>query len=533
MSSIALPALSIRPPAQPTDPLEQFSRLQAIRDMMLRQQLAPGQQQLQQEQIQSAAQENQLRQIQLQDQNGLHQAMIDSKGDPDALLKAIADPKYGISPNGQFGTIKMFNEYKQSQIALAEADRKNNIDSDSAIADRYNKISQMPSDQQASAINDLKADAGFLKGLTPRGQQEIGAFQYNGPDSVALMAHSHMTRQALDEQADKEASAAKNIAQTKEAEATTAKVQAETANLKEGGNQALADAHYRNIQMAMAQGKPIAPEDKAFVSAYEKQKTLVPQFNLNLQGKLLSPAAKDMAAENYFYTGQLPSGMRSPAMSAAIISRAAELHPNGTGDLAGNRAAYEANKKSYDNVTGTLDTLSAFEQSGLKNLKQFAELASKLPDTGVPWLNTPVRNLNKNLVGAEYMPAIEAARSVALREIARVTNDPKLSGALTDTARQEVSSFSPANATLPQIKRVVEVLTNDMANVHSSLAAQKADIGARLGIKAESTQAGGAQNQAKVPGPGTAKFHYAGKNGEIFSDDGKTWYDAKGQPIGK
>src|SRR4029077_9531510 len=136
-------------------------------------------------------------------------------------------------------------------------------------------------------------------------------------------------------------------------------------------------------------------------------------------------------------TGQLPAGMRSPVMSGAIISRAAELHPNGTAELAGNRAAYEANKKSYDNVTGTLDTLSAFEQSGLKNLKQFTDLANKLPDTGVPWLNTPVRNLNQNLVGAQYMPAIEAARSVALREIARVTNDPKLSGSLTDSARGE------------------------------------------------------------------------------------------------
>ena len=81
------------------------------------------------------------------------------------------------------------------------------------------------------------------------------------------------------------------------------------------------------------------------------------------------------------------------------------------------------------------------------------------------------------------MPAIEAARSVALREIARVTNDPKLSGSLTDSARQEVSAFSPENATLPQIKNVVKVLQNDMANVHSSLAAQKADIGGRLGIK--------------------------------------------------
>lgn len=39
--------------------------------------------------------------------------------------------------------------------------------------------------------------------------------------------------------------------------------------------------------------------------------------------------------------------------------------------------------------------------------------------------------------------------------------------------------------------------------------------------------------EPNVPGPGTAKYHYAGKKGEIFSNDGQTWYDAQGNPIGK
>jgi hypothetical protein len=36
-----------------------------------------------------------------------------------------------------------------------------------------------------------------------------------------------------------------------------------------------------------------------------------------------------------------------------------------------------------------------------------------------------------------------------------------------------------------------------------------------------------------APGPGKAKYHYAGSKGEIFSDDGQTWYDAKGRQVGK
>jgi hypothetical protein len=221
MAGISIPQLPnyTIPQQPPPDLLGMAVKMGTLRQMN---QLLPLDIQEKQQQVQAQTQENQLRQIQLQDQNGLHQAMIDSGGDPDKLRAAMGDPKYGISPNGQFSTVKMLNEYKQNQMALDEATRKNNIDSDSSVADRYQKISQLPPDQQPSAVNDLKADTDFLKSLTSRGRQEISNYQYQGPDSVKLMAHSHMTRQALDEQADKEASAAKAQAQAGQANVETA-----------------------------------------------------------------------------------------------------------------------------------------------------------------------------------------------------------------------------------------------------------------------------------------------------------------------
>jgi hypothetical protein len=77
MSSIPLPALGIRPPTPGPDPIEQFSRLQAIRGLMQGQQLQqqqlqqeqalePGRLQLQGEQVKGAQFENQQRQIDLQ-----------------------------------------------------------------------------------------------------------------------------------------------------------------------------------------------------------------------------------------------------------------------------------------------------------------------------------------------------------------------------------------------------------------------------------------------------------------------------------
>lgn len=473
MSSIPLPALDVRPPA---DPLESVGRLMALKSMM-------GQQQVQQQQVQGAQLENQQRQVALNDQQATTAAMKAWDGkDINELPSLIL--KNGGSSTAVFGAKNQITTLTKNAAEADGAVLKNQADRNDMIAGHLENVKSAPAegkqDAYAAAVNDL-----IQKGYAKQGQLPD---QYPGDDKIDMIEKTFMGQKQIVDQELKNrqtnSDVAKNTAQASEANAAASAKSSEALWYQQHPN---AGAPGVPPETASAADWLAKPENKGkSLSDYNiAMKKIVPAYNFSLQQGNLTDQAKDMAAENYFQTGQLPSGMRSPAMSGAIISRAAQLHPNATTELAGNRAAYEANKKSYDNVTGTLDTLSSFEQSGLKNLKQFTDLASKLPDTGVPWLNTPVRNLNQNLVGAEYMPAIEAARGVALREIARVTNDPKLSGSLTDSARGEVSNFSPENATLPQIKHVVEVLTNDMANVHSSLAQQKADIGTRLGIKTQ------------------------------------------------
>jgi hypothetical protein len=195
----------------------------------------------------------------------------------------------------------------------------------------------------------------------------------------------------------------------------------------------------------------------------------------------LTPQALDQMAELFHQTGDLPNlgmGAAVAQTRSNIINRTAELYP--AGGVALNKAEYAANRKSLQNVTTTLDTLSAFESAGLKNLKSFTDLAAKLPDTGVPWLNAPLRTLSEKAIGSENMAVANAARDVALREIARVTNDPKLSGVLSDSARHEVQSLSPKDATLKQIIGVAKLMQTDMANVHESLSAQRNAISARI-----------------------------------------------------
>lgn len=195
----------------------------------------------------------------------------------------------------------------------------------------------------------------------------------------------------------------------------------------------------------------------------------------------LSDVALEQAAQKYLETGILPPGFGTAGVlqKTAIMNKAALLDPKAA--LARNQAVFKADQANLTKLQTTEGTLSAFERTAGKNLDQFLTTAAKVPDTGVPWINAPIRTLNAKLLGSADQAAFNAARDVALREIARVTNDPKLSGALTDSARAEVSALSPATATFAQIKRVAQILKQDMANVHSGLTEQIASVKSGIG----------------------------------------------------
>lgn len=183
-----------------------------------------------------------------------------------------------------------------------------------------------------------------------------------------------------------------------------------------------------------------------------------------------SADALTMAAKRYLATGDLPAmgmGAAGVASRIAVMNEAAKIDP--TAALAANKATFAADSANLKKLQTTEGTLSAFENTAGKNLDQFLTLAAKIPDTGVPWVNQPVRTVNDKALGSADQAAFNAARDVALREIARVTNDPKLSGVLSDAARKEVSALSPSSATFAQIKAVAKVLKQDMANVHGGI----------------------------------------------------------------
>jgi hypothetical protein len=202
----------------------------------------------------------------------------------------------------------------------------------------------------------------------------------------------------------------------------------------------------------------------------------------------LTPQGIEIAALNYRKNGVMPPlGMGDKGNRQAIINRAATLTPAdiarieaGGTDIAGNKADYKANADTLTALTKQRASIGAFEQTAQKNIDNFLALAGKVTDTGIPLLNTPVR-WAAGAGGSADQAAYQAARLVAVNEIAKITSNPALSGQLSDSARHEVEAFNPQSATLAQTKAVMALLKRDMQNRTSALDDEIAQVRGRIG----------------------------------------------------
>jgi hypothetical protein len=196
------------------------------------------------------------------------------------------------------------------------------------------------------------------------------------------------------------------------------------------------------------------------------------------QGVGLTPGGVDMAAWQYGLTGQLPAlGMMSGPLRKQIINRAAELVPPES--LAGNAAAYSANRTSLTNMQKMRDAIGSFEQTAKKNITVLEGTMKKLSDVGSPLLNKPWREVQL-VSGNTDVAAFNTALRVVINEIAKITSNPTMAGQLSDTARKEVESLTRGDFTIPQMVSTLQVLRQDMENRVESLDDTIGDIKGRL-----------------------------------------------------
>lgn len=226
----------------------------------------------------------------------------------------------------------------------------------------------------------------------------------------------------------------------------------------------------------------------------------------------LTPEGLDAAAMMFAKTGQLPAlGMGDKTTRKAIINRAAAMTPGL--DIASAKADFGANSDSLKVLQKQRDAISAFEQTASKNIDLFLDTAGKVVDTGSPLANTYVRAVSGKLLGSPDQAAYDAARQVAINEIAKITQGGGLSGVLSDSARKEIGDFNPKSATLKQTVQVMRTLKQDMANRASSMDDQIVAIKNRIG------KATGAAPAASGPKVGEVRT----ANGETRRWTGSAW----------
>jgi hypothetical protein len=201
-------------------------------------------------------------------------------------------------------------------------------------------------------------------------------------------------------------------------------------------------------------------------------------------GNMLPPGQSlDQQAERYWQTGgELPSELgRSPGTVAAIINRAAVLHPEG--GLAVNKALRESNRKSLDKFQTMADSIEAFETTAKKNLQQILVAGRNIPDLGSRFANVPVRKIDADMIGTKEMATFRTALLSGRTEAMRTINSATASGVLTESDKEEGKKILDGDLPFPAMEASIMQLLKDVDNRKTSNDMQIKDIQRRLGAK--------------------------------------------------
>jgi hypothetical protein len=357
-----------------------------------------GQRKMQAAQTQGVEQENQMRQLQMEDMQTIQKiapqyVQKDSSGKPTGY-------DYDGLTNGAIAA-----GVRPQSLAPLQAMRKNAADT---------LLAQSGADKNAIANQEALNKQAFekLEGIrsvtdpNQRQQQYVGALQWaqqnkvdvskfppqvpNNDALAGIEASLGMHAQALED--------AKNQAQTQEAssrageaQAGTEKTQLESQALKQFGGLTpqLMEAKYVSLGAKQRQGQPLSGDEKAFMGAYEKQKTLVPTANFNLQnagatggaGGQPSPMAQALAS-NQMKWGDVISARTPMSVKQALLAEVKKINPN-----------YNSGDFHVEQAVKTQATSGAVGQQLLaigtarEHMKTFAQLADALDNNDTQALN--------------------------------------------------------------------------------------------------------------------------------------------------
>lgn len=210
-----------------------------------------------------------------------------------------------------------------------------------------------------------------------------------------------------------------------------------------------------------------------------KTKQTAPSFDP--QG-VITPEAKEAAAARYNIDGTLPTnlgrGNQGAANTVSILNRAAEKAKEAGNDPEASRIRQIANKASTTALGALSKDLAAigpFHDMLNTNAKIAVDLAKKISSdrTGSQFVNKPITWLQANAADnpdiAEYLFQMQVVKT----EGARILNNPRLVGQLTDSARHEMGDVINGNMPLGQTERVLKRMMADGDNRVNAITKQR------------------------------------------------------------
>jgi hypothetical protein len=223
----------------------------------------------------------------------------------------------------------------------------------------------------------------------------------------------------------------------------------------------------------------------------------------------MSPEGLQIAAWQYIQTGSMPPlgmGKQAAAARMRIINEAGRIAKAGGGDPVLNSALYKADSQALTQQQKSLSAITAFENTAKQNLKVMEDAAKKIVDTGVPWINQPLRAIGER-AGSPELAAFNTARQAVIPEIARILTNPNLSGVLSDSARHEIDQMLRGDASMSQMLASIKILRTDMDTRRKSLVDEIDAITSRISSRgASSTGRGNPPAPAAAPGSGNVRM---------------------------
>jgi len=233
-----------------------------------------------------------------------------------------------------------------------------------------------------------------------------------------------------------------------------------------------------------------------------------------------TPNGLFQAAMGYISAGAFPPTGRgntpdARAQRAAIESKVGAIVASSGMDLPTLRSALKASGASLAQQQKNFDAVSGFIAAADKNSELLEQALAKMPDSGVPLLNKPLREFEKSIAGNKDMSPILTYLNSVQNEYGRILNGgPNMTGQLTEGARHEAQALLDGRGTVGQLVESIKALRLEGSNRLISVGDQ---IRAIMNRTQKLTTPGGGTDAlaAPPPPPKPAGGRYNPKTGKV------------------